>query len=154
MTPDDALVVAREIQLLEGERLDVVFHGTSMDPLLYEGDTVIVRPVDVDTVRSGDIVTYRKDDKYPTRRVVRVTDEKLWLWCDAWPRERFVCARDDVLGIAVARIRNGYRLDATAPEWTIRRDRAMNRFRRYRPVLEWRRVGSRLRRLAAGRSRA
>lgn len=152
MRPDDALAVARELQLHEGERLDVIFHGTSMDPLLYEGDTVIVRPAEVHDIRPGDIVTYRRDDKYPTRRVVRVRADDIWLWCDAWPNELFAAGHDDVLGIAVARIRNGHRLDASSQEWTIRRDRAMRRYRRHRPLIELRRIRAGLRRLA-GRPR-
>lgn len=145
MTPDDALGVARELQLHQGERMDVMFHGTSMDPLLYEGDTVIVEPASLADLRIGDIVTYRKADKYPTRRLVQIRDDRLRLWCDAWPKERFFARPDDVLGVAVARIRNDRRLDATAPEWTIRRDRALRTYRRYRPLLEWRRLMWRLR---------
>jgi signal peptidase I len=120
--------------------MEVMFHGTSMDPLLFEGDLVVVDDVGFSDIRVGDIVTYRYLDRYPTRRVVGIRPDRLTLWCDAWPNLVFRAAPDDVLGRAVARIRNGHRLDATANEWLVRRDRALRTYRRTQPRLFVRRV--------------
>ena len=129
MNADDALDAARELQLLSDTLDNVMFHGLSMDPLLFEGDTVIVEPVGFDEIETGDIITYRYLDRYPTRRVVAIRPDRLTMWCDAWPDELFSAVSDDVLGRAVARIRNGDRLDATDTEWVDRRQRALRAYR-------------------------
>lgn len=146
MERTEALAAARELQLLHGERLDVVFHGLSMDPLLFEGDVAIVAPVDPGEIVVGDIVTYRNADKYPTRRVVGIAPHRLTLWCDAWPQLLFHTSPDHLLGRVVARVRNGHRLDADSPEWVGRQARALRRYRRYRLLHLVRRVRGRLRR--------
>lgn len=148
MNPADAHRAAQELQLLSGGTMDVMFHGLSMDPLLFEGDSVIVEPVDIGDVRIGDVVTYRHHDKYPTRRVVGCGDDHFVLWCDAWPQLRFRAHHDAVLGRVVARVRNGHELSATAPEWIGRRERALRSYRRARPGIEARRaIGGLVRRL-------
>ena len=146
MKHSDALAAARELQLLHGERLEVMFHGLSMDPMLFEGDQIIVESIDAAELRVGDIVTYRHLDRYPTRRVVAVDRRRLTLWCDAWPSLLFHAAPDDVLGRVVARVRNEHRLEADSPEWSGQRARALRRYRRYRLVHLVRRVRGRLRR--------
>jgi hypothetical protein len=146
MKAEAALGTARELQLLSGGRMEVMFHGTSMDPLLFEGDLVIVDDVGFSDIQIGDIVTYRHLDRYPTRRVVAIRPDRLTLWCDAWPDRLFRATPDDVLGRAVARIRNGHRLDADAAEWLIRRDRALRTYRRTLPRLFVKRVIGGLRR--------
>lgn len=132
MNTETALRAARELQLLGGERTTVLFHGTSMDPLLSEGDRVLVERVRLADIRIGDIVTYRYLDRYPTRRVVGIRSDQVTFWCDAWPDQIFRASPDDVLGRAVGRIRNGARLDATDREWIVRRHRALRTFRRTR----------------------
>lgn len=146
MKAERALDAARELQLLGGERTEVVFHGTSMDPLLFEDDRVLVESVRFADIEVGDIVTYRHLDRYPTRRVVAIRPDRVTLWCDAWPDQTFRADPDDILGRAVGRIRNGYRLDATDAEWIVRRDRALRTFRRTRPRVTARRLVGGLRR--------
>lgn len=150
-----ALRAARELQLLHGDRMDVVFHGLSMDPLLFEGDRVVVEAVDVGDIVVGDVICYRHDDKYPARRVVARGADHFVLWCDAWPQLQFRADFESVLGRVVARTRNGHELAATSPEWLGRRDRALVTYRRARIGIEARRVARGLhRRLPPwGRSR-
>ncbi len=155
MRSEAALGAARELQLLSGGRMEVMFHGTSMDPLLFEGDLVVVEEVRIDDIRIGDIVTYRHLDRYPTRRIVAISPDQLTLWCDAWPDRIFRAAPDDVLGRAIARIRNGHRLDATAAEWQVRCERALRTYRRTLPRFFMRRaIGGLRRRLGRFKQRA
>ena len=91
-----------------------------MTPFLVEGDLVIVEPVLWDDIRVGDVVTYRFEEKFPTRRVAAVnrTAGTLILRGDSipgWPR--FDVRRKDVLGRAAARVRNGRRLERTSLAW-------------------------------------
>lgn len=146
MKAGQALDAARELQLVADTSTDVIFHGLSMDPLLFEGDIVVVEPVQYGDIKIGDILTYRHLDRYPTRRVVAIQVNKVVLWCDAWPDQIFSAVPDDVLGRAVARIRNDHRLNANDREWTVRCDRALRSYRRTRPKREARRIARGVRR--------
>ena len=73
-------LIARELQLeLSSE---FYFHGESMRPFLVEGDAVVLTPVEWDEIRIGDVITYRAEEKFPTRRVVRRSRNGLFLWCE------------------------------------------------------------------------
>jgi hypothetical protein len=98
----------------------VYFHGETMRPLLGEGDRIIVQPVEWNEIRPGDIVTYRFEDKFPTRRVIDIQRERdlLIIRGDSirdWPDYRV--RREDVLGRAEVRLRDGQRIDRQSPEW-------------------------------------
>ena len=124
-------LIAMELQLqLSSESRSVMFHGESMRPFLCEGDRVVVEPVAWEAIRRGDVITYRFDDKLPTRRVVRVRPDGLDLWCDNWPWLRFQTDRDDVLGRAEARRRgDGPWLRRTDPAWKAAARRALTAYR-------------------------
>jgi hypothetical protein len=88
-----------------------------MRPFLVEGDCVVVAAVVWDDIRVGDLITYRVQDKFPTRRVVGRSLQGLHLWCENWPERRFWTARDDVLGRAVARKRGETWIMSDHSEW-------------------------------------
>jgi MoaA/NifB/PqqE/SkfB family radical SAM enzyme len=112
-----AALVARELQLEHSTKLgSVLFHGNSMLPFLRDGDELIVQPVAWESIRVGDIVTYRLDDRFPTCRVARRDGDKLVLRADNRPAS-FQVWRQDVLGQVVSRTRGGRILRATDWEW-------------------------------------
>ncbi len=122
--------VARDLQLLHSARTRTVrFHGLSMAPFLRDGDRVTVERVAWDEIQRGDIVTYRDDAKYPTRRVVGKKRDRLLLWCDNWPGLRFTTRREEVLGRAVALERGAVRLHAADPDWQHATRRALRTYR-------------------------
>ncbi len=124
-----ALLLAKELQLLNStESRTLYFHGQSMFPFLREGDELIVQRADWNEIRVGDVVTYRLADKFPTRRVFRRMDDFLLLWCENWPARRFRAARDDVLGVVVARAREGVWLTHRDPTWRRAARRALLKF--------------------------
>lgn len=134
-------LIAKELQVaVSSANRTLFFHGESMRPLLVEGDEVVVEPVSWSAIRLGDIVTYRYLDRFPTRRVVRKNDAGLDLWCDNWPERSFAAPREDVLGRAIARRRDGVWLASSDREWRRARTRALARYVRlvlYPPVY-WR----------------
>ena len=131
---EEARRVARELQVeLSSERRTLYFHGESMRPFLGEGDEVVVTPVAVEDIRLGDVVTYRYGDKFPTRRLVRRTPDHLEMWCENWPGRYFETRREDVLGLAVARKRDG--------KWITHRDREWRAARRSALLKYWWLVG-------------
>ncbi len=109
MTNQDVTRIAKELQLEHSGRLDLVyFHGETMLPFLQEGDELIVQPVDGNDIVPGDIVTYREELKFPTRRVVEVQKDtrQLIIKADHKPPQRFyLVPESDVLGKVVARKR-------------------------------------------------
>jgi len=146
MKQDAVKGVAQGLQLLRSHQMDVRFHGDSMLPFLYDGDRVIVEAVDWNDIRVGDLIAYRLEDKFPTRRVVRRGGDSLLLWCDNWPDLRFRVRREQVLGRAIARERDGTRLHRSDGEWNAATDRGLAIFRRWRARRTLKTV-----RIAAGR---
>lgn len=107
----------------------VYFHGETMRPFMGEGDLVEVEPVAWNDIRRGDIITYRFEDKFPTRRVIRIDRDRelLVLRGDSirgWPD--FHVSRHDVLGRAVVVVRNGRRIDRHSREWRRATRRALS----------------------------
>jgi hypothetical protein len=134
---DSTLLIAKELQLeLSSRSRRLYFHGESMRPFLVEGDEVVVEPISIADLRVGDVVTYRYRDKFPTRRVVRKHERGLDLWCENWPARRYLCAPEDVLGVAVARGRDGTWISQRSPEWTAARRKALRAWRRI-ATREW-----------------
>lgn len=133
MDHDRALEAAREIQLLDSAQLGpVYFHGETMRPFLGEGDLLIVEPVRWDDIRPGDIVTYRNQHKYPTRRVISIDRRKkvLHIYGDNVPQwEILTVPQRDVLGRATARQRSGTWLYASDKEWQSHTQAIMKRDR-------------------------
>lgn len=134
-----ARVAAQELRLRRSaDAGPVYFHGETMRPFLGEGDLLIVTPVEWDDIAVGDVITYRYEDKFPTRRVVEANRAggMLILRGDSIPgRPDFPVRRQDVLGRAEVRIRDGAELRCTDPEWrratrrALARERAAGRIR-------------------------
>ncbi len=128
---DANLLAAKELQLeLSSRGRRLYFHGESMRPFLVEGDEVMVEPIVFGEIRIGDVITYRFADKFPTRRVVRKHEKGLDLWCENWPTRRYICAPEEVLGVAVARGRDGKWISSQSQEWLAARRRAIRAWRR------------------------
>jgi hypothetical protein len=148
MNAAEARAVARELQLHTSDRLDSIrFHGLSLHPFLQENDRVIVEPVAWHDLARGDLITYRLDDKYPTRRAILKSGSRLYLWCENWPSRIFKTTRDEILGRAIARERDGVRIDAQSGEWQSVRRAALARFPRSLHLVLWEVLKCRARRL-------
>ncbi|HEY1372594.1 MAG TPA: S24/S26 family peptidase [Candidatus Binatia bacterium] len=129
MDRSKALLVAKGLQVQHSAlNRTLYFHGESMLPFLREGDEIVVEPVAWAEIRIGDIITYRFDDKYPTRRVVRRLSESLELWCDNWPDRRFRAEQSAVVGRVVARRRDGRWIGRDEAAWRRNGRRALLRF--------------------------
>lgn len=112
-------LAAKELQLeAAGRSQPAYFHGLTMLPLLVEGDLVTVEAVEGPDVRVGDVVTYRYEEKFPTRRVIRIdTDERiLHIFGDAVDGHYRVDF-DDVLARVVSRRRGERVLRADSWRW-------------------------------------
>ncbi len=136
-----ARLIAKELQLAASSRQRTLyFHGESMRPFLIEGDEVIVEPVGWNRIALGDVITYRYLDRFPTRRVIRKTEEGLTLWCENWPWRTFSTSREDVLGRAVARRRGEAWLNARELAWRKARWVALLKYAHHKWILpiNWR----------------
>jgi hypothetical protein len=96
-----------------------------------------------DAIEVGDIITYRFEDKFPTRRVVEIDRDggSIILRGDSipgWPD--FRVKRDDVLGRAAVRLRNGERLDRHGFHWRWAAYRAITTHRFQRLTVTARRI--------------
>ena len=125
----DPRVVAHELRLAHGPARST-FHGLTMQPHLVEGDEVETEPVAAAEVRPGDVVTYRSEDKFPTRRVMAVdrNARTFVIMGDSIPGHReYVVGFDDVLARVVRRCRVGAWLGVTSPRWRLQTLRARTR---------------------------
>ena len=112
--------IARELALVQSRKIGPhVFHGATMLPFLVDGDEVSIEPVSFDQIRPGDIVTYRDQQYFPTRRVIRIDrrSRSLILKGDAIPQLTFFVLEEDVLGRATSIVRGERRWHATDTEW-------------------------------------
>jgi hypothetical protein len=113
-------VVAHELRLTRPDAPASYFHGLTMQPHLVEGDWVETEPVTADDVHIGDVVTYRFEDKFPTRRVVardRGT-RTFTIMGDSIPgRREYLVPFDDVLARVVRRRRGDQWLAITDWPW-------------------------------------
>jgi hypothetical protein len=90
-----------------------------MLPWLRDGDRLEIARVCADEIRVGDIVTYRCEDRFPTRRVVgfSLARKELLIQADYTPAKVFRVPVDDTLGRVEARIRGGKRLRRSSLRW-------------------------------------
>ncbi|NKB78052.1 MAG: hypothetical protein GKR96_13710 [Gammaproteobacteria bacterium] len=144
MNAADALAAARELQLLHAPTTSVMFHGFSMEPLLKEGDQIVLEKIDFKNIRIGDIITYLYRDKYPTRRVVSKKRNELGLWCDNWPERQFSTQADKVLAKVVSRERDGAILSHSDPGWKRLTNQALRHYRLARIKNRFRRLYQRI----------
>jgi hypothetical protein len=126
---DEARRIARELQVaLSSNERTLYFHGESMRPFLGEGDEVVVTPVAPVDIRLGDVVTYRYGDKFPTRRLMRRAPGRLVMWCENWPDRYFETRAEDILGLAIARKRDGTWITHRDSEWRAARRAALVKY--------------------------
>lgn len=112
--------VAHELRLSNPDAPPAYFHGLTMRPHLVEGDLVITEPIEAADVRRGDVITYRCDDRFPTRRVMARSSRDRAFICmgDSIPgRREYVVPYDDVLARVVRRQRDGVWLSTRALVW-------------------------------------
>jgi hypothetical protein len=124
-----------ELQLAASDRHLAYFHGRTMLPLLREGDEVRTEPIDWTQVRTGDVVTYRFEDKFPTRRVIVVDRprRRFIIMGDSIPGRRdYLVPFDDVLARVTGRRREGQWLLRTSLTWRLRTLQVVARDRLHR----------------------
>jgi hypothetical protein len=118
----------KELQVVRSYRLGPVsFHGNSMRPFIEDGDELVVAPIPWESIRVGDIVTYRLEAMFPTCRVVARSADELLLRADNWPRSRYRIRREDVLGRVVSRRRAGRALHHSDWRWRLTSARVLVR---------------------------
>ena len=131
---DRIRLIGKELQVeLSSSENSLYFHGTSMLPFLRDGDLVVVRPVAWEDLSLGDVVTYRHEDKFPTRRIVRIWGDWLTLRCDGWKQFEYYVQAEDLLGRAEARFRDGRWISNTDREWRYATFLAM--LRSWKPIV-------------------
>ena len=120
MKQAQALEAAKRLQLLNAHRTNVIFHGYSMEPLLTEGDQVMVQLTAFEDIRIGDIIISKKGDKFPACRVLYKRKDSLIVWRDNWAhREIPQVSRKDILGELIVRERKGSKLSKGSFGWMI-----------------------------------
>jgi signal peptidase I len=121
MDPNLKIHTLRELWQQSSEQHWLPIHGTSMLPLLQEGDNILISH-DLSTVRRGDILVFQKVDGLVAHRVVWITKQPDHMGNYLTKGDN--CTRFDaplpvseVLGRVDTIYRNGREHDFTTPVW-------------------------------------
>ncbi len=131
MKIDKSFIAAQKLQLLNAPKMDVMFHGFSMEPLLAEGDRVESEEVKFQDIRVGDVITSYYLDRYPTRRVIYKSETHITVWCENRPNRGIVDVQPhEVLGRVVSRKRGNDVLTNTDAEWLRLANNALSKYKK------------------------
>lgn len=109
--------------LLSHGQVKLDFRGSCMRPLLRDGDRILIRPVSLNTLRPGDIITFMADGRLYSHRYIKRVDPgsgapRLITKGDRSPDlDRWRIAPDEVLGRAVSVEKKGKMLDLETAAW-------------------------------------
>jgi signal peptidase I len=96
-------------------RLHVV--SDSMLPWLHVGDVLVVRRIDPDSLRCGDIIVVWRSNQLVTHRLLLVDERGWWTKGDRLIRLDEPAGRNDIVGQVIAIERPGSKLDFTNVFW-------------------------------------
>ncbi|MFC2086177.1 signal peptidase I [Bacteroidota bacterium] len=66
----NSLMTFSEALLDEGKTLKITVTGISMSPFLKEGDLIYIKKFNPERYQIGDVVVFKKDDKYIVHRLI------------------------------------------------------------------------------------
>ena len=107
-------------ELYEKGELVVTVRGHCMKPFLKDGDQILVKHVDPESVVKGDVVFYESQDKFFAHRVIRKKDGIVTTKADRFVQADAPITEDQVLGKIIARKEGGAEwaaLDASSSRW-------------------------------------
>jgi hypothetical protein len=130
MDKDQIKQKAHDLFLVDGgKEQGHYFHGRSMLPLFREGDRLLVRSLNWNALRVGDVIIFRQDLKYPTRRVVRLYNGAALVVGDNWITQRQLIQSDQIVSVVYGRSRDGHALSSEQVRWRIYKTVCLMRFR-------------------------
>jgi signal peptidase len=108
-------------QLGNGRKIALRVSGKSMYPLIRKGDPIHIEKCDPNTLSTGDIITFRKDDIYVTHRMLCVVKKgdtiKLITKGDNETTTDRPISPDQILGKVVALERTGRTIHFGSTSW-------------------------------------
>jgi signal peptidase len=121
MKDADFAKLSREI-LERGDSIRFKAHGSSMFPLIRDGDLLTIRPLEIWNVKPGDVIFYQTiGEKCITHRVIKIeiqNDQQIIITRgDASPRSEEPIQREQVLGKVVIIHRGNKQLNLGRNLW-------------------------------------
>lgn len=103
--------------LREGNAIQIKPQGYSMYPMFVPGrDEAVIAPVDVEKLRRGDVVLYRRENRLLVlHRLWKVRPEGLYMVGDNQTEVEGPLGREQVLGILEAFVRKGRKISVHHP---------------------------------------
>jgi len=115
--PNDILL-SHVRQLIEEEHtVTIRVKGVSMRPFLEDRrDSVVLAAATA--LKKGDIVLAEcRPGKYVLHRIIQIEGNTLTLMGDGNLKETEKCCTENIVGVAIALIRKGKRMDCSSQEW-------------------------------------
>lgn len=112
--------VSFEDYLAEHDSLTYANVGVSMLPLLRQGkDLFTVRRKGPDRCRAGDVVLYRRRDRYVLHRVVQVREKDYVILGDNCVAREYGITDDNILGVMTGFVRGGREYSVLSPGYRL-----------------------------------
>lgn len=92
------LATISEKLLLQGHQIELRLGGNSMYPFLRSGDLAVIEPVEMTSVKTGDIILFKQEDRYIAHRVLACKADHLICKGDAMPHKDPPVSTDELLG--------------------------------------------------------
>lgn len=114
--------------LREGNAIQIKPQGYSMYPMFVPGrDEAVIAPVDVEKLRRGDVVLYRRENRLLVlHRLWKVRPEGLYMVGDNQTEVEGPLGREQVLGILEAFVRKGRKISVHTNLSVVQRNLVIN----------------------------
>ena len=96
-----------------GKQVKINVVGSSMQPFLFDGDTIILRGIVFDSIRLGDILLGKYLGKYVLHRVVRIGEGCVYLAGDKNLIQIEMVKLEEIYAIAATLLKDNRKIDLT-----------------------------------------
>ena len=125
-----------EEQLASGLQVTIPLRGTSMRPLLHEGDSLVLSPLDNEPV-VGDVILFRYHDSHRLHRIVGITNGTYTLQGDNCYGTETASRQDLLARLTEVRRADGSQLPTDSRAWQRLSRRALRRKRLRNLAIRW-----------------
>jgi hypothetical protein len=105
------------------------FHGNSMLPVFREADYLMLKQIGWENLRVGNVVVFRDELRYPTRRIVKKYSDAVLVVGDNWIDQKQLINSERILGVVYSRRREKRTITSNDIEWKFHMYICLMRFR-------------------------
>lgn len=119
---DNKLVFDEVLKHIEnGETITITMHGTSMRPMIDNGDMITLKPIEsTKSLHNMDVVLFRYGDKYLLHRIIKIEGDDFFLKGDSSVNIE-KAKKDDICALlSKIETKNGESINCESTQWKIK----------------------------------